>query len=113
MSDVALTAAQISPVNETQYTAKTGMAGEAITIGQAVAVDTTTGKIYLADGSTAARNNVRGIALNNAGAGYPVTYLMEGSIYGFTLTALDYDAVLYLSNTAGALGTTAGDVSVV
>jgi hypothetical protein len=112
MSDVALTAAQVAPVNETEYEAWTLKTAEAITVGQAVAVNTA-GKWALADASSAAQNNVRGIALRTVGAGEALTALVHGSVAGFTLTALAYDDAVYLSNTAGAVATSAGDVSVV
>lgn len=112
MSDVALTAAQIAPVNETEYEAWTLITAEAITVGQAVAVNTA-GKWALADASSGAQNNVRGIALKGAGAGEALTAIVHGSVAGFTLSGLAYDAVVYLSNTAGALATSAGDVSLV
>lgn len=112
MSAIALTAAQVSPVNEFEYEAWTLIAGAAITRGQAVAIDTN-GKAVLADASTSAQNNVRGIALNTAAAGEAVTMMVHGSLYGFTLSGMAYDAAAYLSNTAGGLDTAAGDVSVV
>lgn len=113
MAAITLTAAQVAPVNETEYTPVTYIAGEALTKGQLFAIDTTTGKAYLADGSTGARNNVRGVVTIGAGAGYPIHGLEDGSMYGFDLSGLAYDAPVYLSNTAGAADTAAGDVSVV
>lgn len=113
MSDLTVTAAQVAPVNENEYKDVTYLAGETIDKGQAFAVDTTTGKAYLADASTSARNNVRGIATLKANAGQPVHGVQDGSLFGFDLSGLAYDAAVYLSNTAGALATTAGDVSVV
>jgi hypothetical protein len=112
MADIALTAARVSPVNEFEYEAWTLLAGATITRGQAVAIDATTGKAAVADGSTGAANNVRGIALNGAAAGEAVTIMVHGSLYGFTLAG-NYDSAVYLSNTAGALADAAGDVSVV
>lgn len=113
MSDITLTAAQVSEVNEFEGEKWTPVAGEAITKGQAVAIDTSTGKAYLADASTSARNNFRGVALKDAAAGKPVTIGVHTSVYGFDLSGLSWDAAIYLSNTAGAFATTAGDVSVV
>lgn len=110
MTDLALTAAQISPVNEIEYEAWTLIAGAAITRGQAVAISTA-GKAIVADASTGdAGNGCRGIALNAAGIGDAVTILVHGALYGFTITQA-YDAAIYLSNTAGALADAAGDVS--
>lgn len=110
MTDLALTAAQVSPVNEFEYETWTLLAGEAITRGQAVAISTA-GKAIVADASTGhAGNGARGIALNGAGAGDSVTIMVHGSLYGFTITQA-YDAAIYLSNTTGAVADAAGDVS--
>lgn len=110
MTDIALTAAQVSPVNETEFEKWTLIAGAAITRGQAVAVDAA-GLAVVADGSTGAANNVVGIALEGAGAGQALDVMVNGSLYGFTIAALDAYTPLYLSNTAGALADAAGDVS--
>jgi hypothetical protein len=111
MANIALTAAQVSPVNEFEYEAWTLRAASAITRGQAVAIDSS-GFAAPADASTGAANNVRGIALAAAGAGEPVTIMVHGSLYGFTLSQA-YDAAIYLSNDVGQLADGAGDVSVV
>lgn len=113
MADIALTAAQVSPVNENEYEAWTLIAAAAITRGQTVAIDTA-GKAIVGDASTGVvpGNNVRGIALNAAGIGDAVTIMVHGALYGFTLTQA-YDAAIYNSNTAGALSDAAGDVSMV
>lgn len=110
MADIALTAAQVSPVNEFEYEAWTLIAGAAITRGQTVAINTTTGLAIVGDASTGVAPNVRGIALNNAGIGDSVTIMVHGSLYGFTLAGA-YDSAVYSSNTAGALADAAGDVS--
>lgn len=112
MTAIALTAAQVAPVNETEYEAWTLIAAATITRGQAVAIDSN-GKAVLADASTGAQNNVRGIALAGAASGEPVTIMVHGSLAGFTLTSQAYDAAIYLSNTAGGLDDGAGDVSLV
>lgn len=112
MADITVTAAQVAPVNETQYTPVTYIAGVAITKGQAIAINTTTGLAVLADGSSGQPNGPRGIALLNAAAGEPVVAIEDGSVYGFDLSALAYDAVVYVSNTAGALSGDAADSDV-
>lgn len=111
MTDVAIVAAQVSPVNETPIETWTLIAGVAITRGQTVAINTTTGLAFVGDASTGVGPNVRGIALNNAGAGDSLTIMVHGSLYGFTLTNQAYDAPIYSSNTAGAVADAAGDVS--
>lgn len=79
MANLTVTAANVQPTTTTTY--KTGIAGAAITAGQSVYLDATTGTIKLADAdlSVAAAKGV-GIAINNAAAGQPVTYAIGGSI---------------------------------
>lgn len=86
-------------------------AAEAITIGQLVYL-TAAGKAGVADANAAGKQQVRGVALNSASAGRGVTVLKRGPVDGFVISALAYDAVVYLSDTAGAVGTTAGTMSV-
>jgi hypothetical protein len=51
--------------------------------------------------------------LQTVGAGSPVEVCEDGELYGFDLSGVNYDAVIYLSNTAGALADSAGGTSVV
>jgi len=111
-NEIALTAAQIGMINPLKCKIKTYLAHEAITAGQAVYSVTASGKAGLA--TAAAANNLaqfRGIALQTVGAGQAVDVLEEGELYGFTITQ-DYDAVVYLHDTAGTLSTTNGTVHV-
>lgn len=113
--DVTVTAALVGLVDPEKATVKTYIAGSTITKGQAVAVDTD-GTCDPADASTGGGYLIqfRGIALNGGGAGQAIDVCEDGELYGFTLTGLNVGAILYLSNTAGALyqgGT--GDVSVI
>lgn len=104
MADVALTAANISPVNETQAEISTMIAAAAITKGQAVYQDTN-GKANLARANnTGTVQTLRGVALNDAAAGRPVNVLEHGSVFGFTVSGLDGGDQIFLSAaTAGAL----------
>lgn len=91
------------------------IAAEAIAKGDAVRLDTSTGKITLANASSAAEARMFGIALNAATlAGQRVSVLTEGVIdVGDALSALTYDDDVFLSNTDGQLADAAGTVSVV
>lgn len=111
MADIALTAAKIGRAHPDTDEVFPAIAGAAITAGQVVYFNTTTGKLAVADGSAAGTAQVRGIALNAAAAGEPVTVLKRGFIEGFTLAG-DYDSAAYLSDTAGALADAAGTVAV-
>ena len=112
MADIALTAAQIAAVYPDKAEIVDMIAAAAITAGQAVYIDSN-GKANLADANGSGTIQFRGIALNAAGAGQAVSVLKQGHVYGFTISGLAYDAILYLSNTAGALADSAGGTSVI
>jgi len=90
----------------------TGVAAEAISIGNVVRLDTSTGKITKSKAASAAEARSLGIALRTSQAGEPVTVLREGILDGFDLSGMDYDAAVYLSDTDGAMANVVGTVSV-
>jgi hypothetical protein len=101
MSDLSVTAANVVPSGNA--TVERGTAGATITAGQVVYKDPTTGKYLLADNNsaTAAARQARGIALNGASNGQPLSIQMGGDItIGATLTA---GVAYYLSGTAGGI----------
>jgi hypothetical protein len=112
MADLTLTAGKLSAVS--------GMFGEpevvnaklseAVTIGQAV-YQTTTG-FGVADANAAGKQQFRGIALETGGSGYTIGVLKRGAVEGYDLSGLANDAVVYLSDTAGALADAAGTMTV-
>lgn len=111
MADIAVTATRVAAVHPQRATIYDFEAAEAITAGQAVYV-LTTGKVGVADANAAGKQQFRGIALNSAPAGGGVSVLKSGYIWGFTVSALNGDALVYLSDTAGALADAAGTMSV-
>lgn len=112
MSDLTVTAAQVGAVFPQKADIHDFIAAETITAGQAVFVDSN-GKVQLADANASGEQQFRGIALNGGGAGQAISVLKRGHIYGFTITGLGYDAMVYLSNTPGALADAAGGTSVI
>lgn len=111
MADIALTAAQIASVFPEKSEIFDMIAAETITKGQAV-YQTSAGKAGLADADAAGKLQFRGIAMNGAAAGRPVSVCKKGHLYGFTISGLAYDAPVFLSNTAGALADAAGGTSI-
>lgn len=80
-----------------------GIAGEAITAGQTVYINSTTNRVMLADtnSATAEARVAKGIALNGAAAEQPVTYIKEGDL---TVNAVLTKGVgYYLGGTAGSI----------
>lgn len=110
MAAVALTASQISLPDPQKCDVRSYIATEAITAGQAVYI-LTTGKVGVADANAAGKQQFRGIALKGVGAGMAVDVLHSGEVAGFTLTG-DADTLVYLSDTAGGLDTSAGTMTV-
>lgn len=109
MADLAPTAAQVSPVNETEYIAKTYIAAVAITPGQLCYLNSS-GKAALARANaTGTIQALIGVALHAAAAGKPVAIMRKGSVYGL-VGAQAYGTVLYASITAG--GGFIGDAAV-
>lgn len=114
MADLAFSTGDVAPVKTIE--SFTGPTDEAITPGQAVRFDATTGKITSAKGTEAAENgNLRGICVGTAvAASNTVTAIKRGIVnMGTALGDLAYDAAVYLSNTDGKLATSAGSVSIV
>lgn len=100
MVDIVITAANV--VAADNVTKESGLAGEAITAGQAV-YKASSGKYMLADNNsaTAAAKTASGIALNGASLNQPVTVAKGGDLtIGGTLTA---GATYFLSDTPGGI----------
>ncbi len=112
MAAISLTAAHIGLVDPIKARVKSFIAAAAITKGQAVYVDTD-GKVDLSDGNAAGTYQCIGIALNGAGAGQAVDVCMEGELYGFDLSGVAYGGAVYVGDTAGALDTGAGTVTII
>lgn len=103
MADISVTAASVVVLAGTDPNKLVGTAGETVTAGQAIALDTTTSKLVKAD-SNHATPSIRkaiGIALNGAALNQPLVVQRGGDItMGATLTP---GAAVYLSDTPGGL----------
>lgn len=112
MANISITASGVAPVEV--YEQFTGPAAESISAGQIVRQDETTGKLSLADASSAsAAGQKRGMALISAAPNITVTALKRGKVdVGNALSSLDFDAPVYLSDTPGTLADTTGTVTV-
>lgn len=98
MADLTITASNVVPTNPAAGRVYT--AGEAVTAGQVV-YQHTDDKAYKADTSTAAKAAAKGITLNAAAAGQPVSVLESGPLaFGAILTA---GQVYCVSDTAGGI----------
>lgn len=101
MADLTITATSV--VAGSTATVVRGTAGAAITAGQVVYLDPTTGKYNLADtdSATAAVRRAHGVALNGAALNQPITVCTSGPVtIGATIEA---GTAYYLSGTAGGI----------
>lgn len=90
----------------------TGPATEAITAGQYVRLNVTTGHTELGNATSATEARDGGIALNGGAAGTTITFAKAGTIdLGDALDALTYDDDVFLSDTDGTLADAAGTTS--
>lgn len=99
MADLTITAASVAKGSDAMV--ENGTAGAAITAGQTVYLDTTSGTMKLSDNDGTGTRSVRGIALHAAAVGQPIAYQRSGDItIGSALTAgQDY----WLSSTPGGI----------
>lgn len=108
MSDLALITGGGVGGSVRQSKRRTAIAAVAILKGQATYLDATLGtlKLTITTGTTGAR--LFGIACNDAAIGQALECVYEGLVFSHDVSALAYDAPVYLSDTAGALATAAG-----
>jgi hypothetical protein len=84
-------------------------AAEAITAGAPVRIDTA-GKFTNANGTTTTENDAYGVATKTVPAGMALTAIKKGVMDGFVLAGA-YWSLVYISDTDGRLGDTAGTAS--
>lgn len=79
-----------------------------ITAGQSFYTDPTTGTQLPTTSLTSGKYQSRGISLDTVGAGQAFDGVEKGYLNGFDVSALAFDALVYVSDTAGKLATAAG-----
>lgn len=99
MADLTVTASSVK--SDSAADVGSGIAGVAITAGQVLRYNSTTGKYVLADADTATEAVSVGIALNSAAADQPVSFQRAGVIaIGATVAV---GTVYVVSATAGGI----------
>lgn len=112
MADIAKqTGAVVHAIWPTKADIKPVIAAETAANGNAAYL-ATSGKYGLADANAAGKQQFRGIFLEPAGAGQGTSILRRGAVGGYDLSGLAYGALVYLSDTAGALADAAGTMTV-
>lgn len=98
MADITITPSAVLAASDA--TRESGTAGATITAGQVVAKHATNGKYVLADADGTGVTRPRGIALNGASDGQPLTIVTAGDV---TLGGMTAGVSYYLSPTAGGI----------
>lgn len=101
MADLTITASQILEGADSDRF--DGIAGEAVTAGQTLYLATANNRLYKADADTQAKANVKGIALEGAAAGQPVSVQTRGTLTLGAGAAPPVGTVYWLSSTAGGI----------
>ena len=112
MSDIALdTTRKLNVVFAEEAEIRDFKEAETLAVGDTVYI-TAAGKALKtnADGVAPLKAQGRGIVTMRTGS--TVSVMKKGYLAGYDLSALDYDAQLFLSETAGKLATTAGTIPV-
>lgn len=112
MADLALKRAGRGEVDESIDQSPSFPASVDIDAAAAVRLDAN-GKWALASGADAAGSTHVHVAAKKVRAGDSVTGIRNGVIDAYDVSALAFNAPIYLSNTPGKLGTTAGTVAVI
>lgn len=112
MTDITATAAQAGEVMPQISRVINVKLAETVTALQP-AYQLTAGTFGLADANAAGKQQFRGVFLDGGVAGQVVRLLIDGPVYGYSVSALNGDVPLYLSDTVGALGDSAGTMTVV
>ena len=111
MADKEVVAANVNVVFPEMAEIVSVKLDEATTAGQTLHL-TAGGDYALADANVSGERQVRGIALEGGAAGEFVSMLRYGIVAGFVISGMAYDAILYQSDTAGALADGVGTVTV-
>ena len=101
MADLTVTVDSVRPLDISQLHTISTKAGEALTRGQPVYDDTTTGRAKVGRANAVGTAKITGIAMNDAALGRPVTTLHYGRFDGFDLSSVAPGTTIYLSVSTG------------
>lgn len=102
MSTISVTAKEIALVRPTQAETWNVKLAAAVTQGQ-VLYQTSSGTFGLCEADKSAKDEPRGVALEEGSSGQVVSMVKRGAIYGADLSGESYDGLVYASSTAGGL----------
>lgn len=115
MADISLVTAGKLNVGTLPQMQHTFIASEAIVAGAPVYMVAATGKVANSDANGASPLNgpAFGVATRSAAAGEAVTVIRRGLVDGYDVSALNFGAKLYVSDTVGRIADAAGAASLV
>jgi hypothetical protein len=114
MADINLVTAGKLNVGTLPVLQHTFIASEAITAGAPVYIVAATGKVANSDGNGSAPiNTCFGVATRSAAPGEAVTVVRVGLVDGYDVSALNFGAKVYVSDSVGRIADAAGSTSLV
>lgn len=114
MAAITVTEAKVAPIFADSCMIrpyKVGTGG--VVAGNVVYLDTTAGTVRKGSAGASGTKQAQGVALATKAEGEAVDVLEDGWLEGPDVSGLAYGALVYLSDTAGGLATTAGTATVV
>lgn len=113
MTDLTRTADSVALIDPDKAVTYNAILAETVGRGQPAYQVASTGKFGLADANASGKQQFRGIFLAPGASGQSVSLLKEGRVEGWDLSSLNYDALVYLSDTVGEFSDSAGTMSVI
>ncbi|KKL89124.1 hypothetical protein LCGC14_1917830 [marine sediment metagenome] len=111
MTDLAITAANIEVIKPEDAEIVQIVVAETVTAGQPVFINSD-GQGALADANASGERQARALTLQAGVANQSISCLKQGYVEGFTLSSQAFDDPIFLSDTVGVLGDSAGTVTV-
>ncbi len=111
MTDLAITAANISVVKPEDAEIVQVVVAEVVTAGQPLFFDSN-GKGQLADANASGEQQARCLTLEAGVANQSISCLKQGYVEGFTLSSQSFDDPIFVSDTVGVLADSVGTLTV-
>jgi hypothetical protein len=111
MANITVTASKVAVVFPKEAKIVNVEVAEDVTAGQTLYLNSS-GTYGLADADAGGKQQTRVMALEDALSGWILSALQQGHVAGPVVSDLDYDAIVYQSDTPGALADAAGTLEV-
>jgi len=111
MTDLAITAANIEVIKPEDAEIVQIIVAETVTAGQPIYINSD-GQGELADANASGEQQARALTLQAGVANQSISCLKQGYVEGFTLSSQAFDDPIFVSDTVGVLGDSAGTLEV-